>query len=87
MKKKYLSTSEAAKLLGISRVAVLKQIKTGHLKAMRIGRNYAIDIRVLGAKADIVIEVNSGENEIQIGQAMERVLKEYSVALKRLGNE
>ena len=87
MTKRYLSTSEVAELLGISRVAVLKQIKTGRLKAIRIGRNYAIDIRVLGAKTNIVIEAKSGEDEVQIEQAMDRVLKEYSVALKRLGNE
>ena len=87
MTKRYLSTSEVAELLGISRVAVLKQIKTGRLKAIRIGRNYAIDICVLGAKTNIVIEAKSGEDEVQIEQAMDRVLKEYSVALKRLGNE
>jgi len=40
--KKYISTSEVAKLLGISRVAVFNRIKKGKLNAIKIGRNFAI---------------------------------------------
>ena len=40
--KEFYSTTEAALLLGISRVAVLKRIKKGTLPATRIGRNYGI---------------------------------------------
>ncbi len=38
----YLSTRQAAKLLGISPQAVLKRINSGQLKASKIGRSYAI---------------------------------------------
>lgn len=40
--KKYYSVPEAAKLLGISRIAVFKKVKSKTIKALRIGRNWAI---------------------------------------------
>ena len=42
VKKALLSTSEAAKFLGISRIAVFKKIKEGRLAAVMIGNCYAI---------------------------------------------
>ena len=39
MEKEYLSTSEVAKILGISRIAVFKKIKSGEIKAEKKGRN------------------------------------------------
>ncbi len=43
LKTNYISTAELAKLLGISPVAVFKRIKKGQIKAVKIGRSYAID--------------------------------------------
>lgn len=37
-----ISTTQAAERLGISRQAVLKRIKTGSLKAVRVGHSYII---------------------------------------------
>ena len=37
-----LPTSEVAKVLKISRIAVFKKIKSGEIKAEKIGRNYVI---------------------------------------------
>lgn len=48
--KEFLSTSQLAKLLKISRVAVLKRINRGAVKAIKVGRNFVImqkDIRHL----------------------------------------
>lgn len=42
--KKYLSTTELADLLKVSRIAVFKKIRTGKIKAFKIGRNYVIPI-------------------------------------------
>lgn len=39
---KYYSTTEVARLLGISRIAVFKKIKQGKIKAEKIGRNYIV---------------------------------------------
>jgi len=83
MKKKYLSTVEAAKVLGISRIAVFKRIQKGQLPAEKIGGVYAIDPVVLGLGGG----EPSKKIKRKISRAIDRVFKEYGVALKKLGNE
>ena len=39
----YISVAELAQQLGISRIAVFKKIKKGQIKAIKIGRSYAIN--------------------------------------------
>lgn len=46
----YVSVAEAAKILGISRIAVFKKIQKGQLPAVKMGRSYAIDKRELENK-------------------------------------
>ena len=41
----YISVMEAAKQLGISRIAVFKKIKNGQIRAERMGRSYSIPVR------------------------------------------
>jgi len=41
-RKDYFTTQELAKLLGVSRVAVFKKIKSGELKAVLVGKSYLI---------------------------------------------
>lgn len=81
--KKYMSTAEAAKILGISTVAIFKKIKSGTLPARKIGRNYAIDPEDLGLKEG---KLNK-KTEKQISDAVKRVVSEYGEALKKLGRE
>ena|SRR3990172_1621776 len=38
----FVSVAQAAELLGITRQAVLKRIRTGHLRAAKVGRNYIV---------------------------------------------
>lgn len=40
--KQYVSTTELAKILGVSRIAIYKRVKKGQIKATRIGRSFAI---------------------------------------------
>lgn len=40
--REFLSTIQLAKLLKISRVAVLKRINRGAIKAVKVGRNFVI---------------------------------------------
>jgi excisionase family DNA binding protein len=42
MSEKLYSTPEVAKILGMSRIAVFKKIKTGKLKATKVGKGYVI---------------------------------------------
>ena len=81
--KAYFSTTEAAKILGISRVAVFRRIKSGKLKADRIGRSYVIAREAL----EIIGEALTGARKKEIDQSMKRILKEYGEALRMLGME
>lgn len=82
--KEFLTTTELAKILGISRVAVFKKIKKGQIKAIRIGKNYVIPKDsfhiVLG-------EVLSEERKREIEAAVKKTVKEYGQTLKLLGRE
>ena len=40
--KEFLSTSEVAKILRLSRVVVFKKIQNGQLKATKVGRNFIV---------------------------------------------
>lgn len=40
----YYSTTQVAKILGISRIAVFKNIKSGKIRAQKVGRNYIINV-------------------------------------------
>jgi len=77
----YISATEAAKLLGISRIAVFKRIKSGQLKAEKVGRNYIIKIDDLG---QIFQEKISKEKKQTIDKAIKKTIKEYGEALKKL---
>ena len=53
----YFSTSEAAKLLGLCRQAVAKNIKNGRLKAQKIGKKYRIPYSAMEAfKKDVEVQ-------------------------------
>lgn len=78
----FISTTELAKFLGISRIAVYKQIKSGKIKAEKVGRNFVIDKRDLGG---IFKEGLSQEREREIDKAVEKTVKEYGETLKLLG--
>jgi excisionase family DNA binding protein len=82
MKKKYLSTIELAKILDISRVAVLKKIKLGQIKAIRVGRNYAISVKDLGG---ILGEELTKKDKAMINRVVKRTVKEYGETLRLLG--
>jgi len=53
MEKEYLSIPEAAVVLGLSRIAVFKQVKRGRLAAIRIGRNWAVPAAALAARGAV----------------------------------
>jgi len=82
--KEFLSTSELAKILGISRVAVFKKIKKGEIKAMKVGRNFIIDKKDLGI---ILGESLSFKQKKEIDNAVMKTIKEYGETLKLLGSE
>ena len=81
--KRLMSTAELAKILGISRIAVFKKIKKGQIKAIKVGRNYAIsykDVPALSGKT-------SKEKKHIIEQAVKKTVSEYGEVLRLLGRE
>ena len=84
MDKELLSTTELARLLGISRVAVFKRIKAGKIKARKIGRQFFISRRDLPF---ISGETLSGKQKKEIEGAVKKTVREYGETLKLLGAE
>ena len=82
--KNYYSAPEIAKLLGVSRVAIFKKIKSGQIHAEKVGRNYIIPKEEYAAILGIFVPAHRKKD---IEDTVERVVKKYGSALRRLGNE
>jgi len=79
--KKYLTIPEAARIVGISRIAVYKRVKKGKIKALRIGRNYAIPKKVL---MDILGKNLKAQGKRAISSAIEKMVEGYGKTLESL---
>ncbi|TSC84413.1 MAG: hypothetical protein G01um101417_219 [Parcubacteria group bacterium Gr01-1014_17] len=81
---KYISATEAAKILCISRTAVFNKIQSGDIKAQKVGRNYIIAYdelnRILGREL-----TDKKKNDIEASVA--KTIREYGEALRLLGKE
>ncbi len=84
MDKKEFSTNEVAKLLGISRIAVFKKIKSGEIKAKKVGRNFVVEEKYL---PEILGKTLSKEKKQAIENAVKKTVVEYGETLKLLGKE
>jgi excisionase family DNA binding protein len=81
--KRVMSTTELANILGISRIAIFKKIKKGQIKAVKVGRSYAIspkDVPYLSGET-------SKEKKHIIEQAVKKTVSEYGEVLRLLGRE
>lgn len=81
-KNKYISIQELANILGISRIAVYKKVKKGRIKAIRIGRNFAIPKKCV---ANILGKVLNNKEKEFIDKAVKKTVREYGEVLKLLG--
>jgi len=85
MKKgEYLTIPQLAKILGISRIAVYRKVKKGQIKAVKIGRAYAIPQKQIAA---ILGKTLSQQDKKEIDHAVTKTIKEYGQTLKLLGSE
>lgn len=82
--KAYFSTTEVAKIMRISSVAVLKKIQTGRLRAQKVGRNYIISKEDLEAALGSSV---SPEQKKEIESIVKKAVNEYRSAFRRLGEE
>jgi len=81
---KYLTASQLANILGISRIAVHKKIKNGEIKAKKIGNMYVIPKSYV---SEIFGHALSPHWKKIIKKAVHKVVKEYGDVLIKLGNE
>ena len=82
MPKDYYSTSEAANILRISRIAVFNRIKSGKLKAQKIGRNYIISHKeVLEALGETI----GAGKKATIEKAIDKAIHDYGKTFRLLG--
>jgi len=69
MEQEYLSPTEAAKVLGISRQAVIERIKHGNLYAEKVGNRYIIPKDSLAAKDSSSTKEETGEKTDLLSRA------------------
>ena len=84
MDKQQFSTIELARILGISRIAVFKKIKSGEIKAKKIGRNFVVNRSDL---AEILGDTLSEKKKREIEKSVKRTVQEYGNTLRLLGKE
>ncbi|MEK7607442.1 MAG: helix-turn-helix domain-containing protein [Patescibacteria group bacterium] len=82
--KQYFSTTEVAKIMRISPEAVLKKIKIGRLKAVKVGYSYIITKPDLDVVLGFLV---SSEQKDEIRGVVKKAVKEYKIAFERLGKE
>jgi len=82
--KDFITVLELSKLMGISRIAVFKKIKKGQIKAVKIGRNYAIPINEVQSITGSTLNKN---DKITIDNAINGTIKEYGETLRLLGKD
>jgi len=83
-KKEYLTIPQLAELLGISRIAVYKKVKSGQIEAIRIGRTYAISKKVI---SNILGNELTPQLKKEIDKAVKKTVNEYGEVLQLLGRE
>ncbi len=83
-KSDYITIPELARILGLSRIAIFKRVKKGAIKAVKIGRNYAIPRAYIDS---ILGKTLNDSDKKEIDMAVKKIVKEYGRTLKLLGKE
>lgn len=83
-KKTLYSTAEAAAILRLSRIEVFRKIKSGKIKAEKIGRNFVIPYESITDALGNTIGI---QKKADIEKTIDKALKEFGETFKRLGKE
>ncbi|MCD6134684.1 MAG: helix-turn-helix domain-containing protein [Candidatus Omnitrophica bacterium] len=84
IKSEYITISQLARILGISRIAVYKKVRKGQIKAMRAGKIYLIPNSVVSS---ILGKKLTEKDKKEIDMAIAKTIREYGEVLKLLGSE
>lgn len=80
----YISTTQLARILDITRIAVYKKIKKGQIKAKKVGRNFVISAKEV---EKILSNRITGKDKRNIERAVKKVVLDYGEVLRQLGME
>lgn len=84
----YITIPQLAKILGLSRIAVYKKVKKGEIKAIKIGRSFAISKEYVKKNlVDVIGRPLKEEEKKEIEKSVKKTIEEYGEVLKRLGRE
>ena len=81
---KYLTTTELAAQIGVSRITVYNRVKAGNIPSELIGNRYLIPRRVA---EQIIRECNAPMEKQWIENAVKMVLSQYGDVMERLAKE
>lgn len=81
---KYFTVSQLANILGISRIAVHKKIRSREIEARKVGNIYVIPKSYI---SEIFGQTMSPRWKRIIKKAVHKAVKEYGEVLIKLGNE
>ncbi len=84
MSEEYISIPQLAKLLGLSRIAVYKKVKSGVISAIKIGKTFAIPKKHL---LEILGKALTETGKKEIDSALKKTIEDYGETLKLLGKE
>jgi len=86
--KEFYSIMEVAKIAGVSRMTVYNWVKQGKIKAIKVGRGYAISSEFVKKYiVDIKGKALTEKDKEMIERSVNKTIKEYGEVLKWLGNE
>ena len=80
----FISIAELAKMLGMTRMGVFKRIKSGKLKAKKIGRAFYVAREDLPAVLGVVVGDRERED---INKAVAKAVNQYGETFRLLGRE
>ncbi len=78
-RKPYVSVPQAAKILRKSRIAIFKQVKSGKVEAVRIGKNYMITKTSLKR---MILNRTIKDIERDINHAVKKAIREFENVLE-----
>ena len=81
---KYITIPQLAKMMGVSRVTVYRRVKSGEIKASKVGHDYIVDDKEIQR---LLSQDITAADKRKIDKAVKKTVEEYGETLKRLGKE
>lgn len=81
---RYITIPQLAKMMGVSRVTVYRRVKSGEIKATKVGHDYIVDDKEIQR---LLSQDITAADKKRIDKAVKRTVEEYGDVLKWLGKE